>query len=90
MDDVIYEEFKGTGNMEVHLSKDIRTAYLPALDITRSGTQRGTMVPGCLQRIWGLRRKIANMDEAEVLNLILDKLRNTPTNRDFLATIKAG
>jgi len=93
MDDVIYEEFKGTGNMEVHLSRKIsEQCIFPALDITRSGTRKEElMVPeGDLQRIWGLRRKIANMDEAEVLNLILDKLRNTPTNRDFLATIKAG
>lgn len=93
MDDVIYEEFKGTGNMEVHLSRKISEQRIfPALDITKSGTRKEElMVPEAdLQRIWGLRRKIANMDEAEVLNLILDKLRNTPTNRDFLATIKAG
>lgn len=93
MDDVIYEEFKGTGNMEVHLSRKIAELRIfPALDITKSGTRKEElMVPDAdLQRIWSLRRKIANMDEAEVLNLILDKLRNTPTNRDFLATIKVG
>ncbi|WP_239391228.1 transcription termination factor Rho [Cloacibacillus sp. An23] len=93
MDDVIYEEFKGTGNMEVHLSRKIAEQRIfPALDITKSGTRKEElMVPEAdLQRIWSLRRKIANMDEAEVLNLILDKLRNTPTNRDFLATIKVG
>lgn len=93
MDDVIYEEFKGTGNMEVHLSRKIAELRIfPALDITKSGTRKEElMVPDAdLQRIWALRRKIANMDEAEVLNLILDKLRNTPTNRDFLATIKVG
>ena len=50
----------------------------------------GTAIVFWLCVIWALRRKIANMDEAEVLNLILDKLRNTPTNRDFLATIKVG
>ena len=93
MDDVIYEEFKGTGNMEVHLSRKISELRIfPALDITRSGTRKEElMVPEeDLKRIWALRRKIANMDEAEVLNLILEKLRNTPTNRDFLATIKVG
>ena len=82
MDDVIYEEFKGTGNMEVHLSRKIAEQRIfPALDITKSGTRKEElMVPEAdLQRIWALRRKIANMDEAEVLNLILDKLRNTPT-----------
>lgn len=93
MDDVIYEEFKGTGNMEVHLSRKISELRIfPALDITRSGTRKEElMVPEeDLKRIWALRRKIANMDEAEVLNLILEKLRITPTNRDFLATIKVG
>lgn len=93
MDDVIYEEFKGTGNMEVHLSRKIAEQRIfPALDITKSGTRKEElMVPEAdLQRIWSLRRKIANMDEAEVLNLILTKLKNTPTNRDFLATIKVG
>ncbi len=93
MDDVIYEEFKGTGNMEVHLSRKIAEQRIfPALDITKSGTRKEElMVPEAdLQRIWALRRKIANMDEAEVLNLILDRLRNTSTNRDFLATIKVG
>lgn len=93
MDDVIYEEFKGTGNMEVHLSRKISEQRIyPALDITRSGTRKEELLVSDddLQRIWGLRRKIANMDEAEVLNLILDKLKNTSTNRDFLATIKVS
>ncbi|MDO4988134.1 MAG: transcription termination factor Rho [Synergistes sp.] len=93
MDDVIYEEFKGTGNMEVHLSRKISELRIfPALDITRSGTRKEELMvtETDLQRIWGLRRKIANMDEAEVLNLILEKLKNTPTNRDFLATIRVG
>ena len=79
--------------MEVHLSRqDIRAAHFPALDITKSGTRKEELlVPEeDLQRIWALRRKITNMDEAEVLNLILDKLRNTVNNREFLATIKAG
>lgn len=93
MDDVIYEEFKGTGNMEVHLSRKISEQRIfPALDITRSGTRKEELLVSeeDLQRVWGLRRKIANMDEAEVLNLILDKLKNTSTNKDFLATIKVG
>ena len=66
MDDVIYEEFKGTGNMEVHLSRKIAEQRIfPALDITKSGTRKEElMVPEAdLQRIWALRRKIANMDE---------------------------
>ena len=93
MDDVIYEEFKGTGNMEVHLSRKISEQRIfPALDITKSGTRKEELLVSeeDLQKIWALRRKITNMDEAEVLNLILDKLRNTVNNREFLATIKAG
>ncbi len=93
MDDVIYEEFKGTGNMEVHLSRKISEQRIfPALDITKSGTRKEELLVADddLQRIWALRRKIGNMDEAEVLNLILDKLRSTATNKDFLATIKVS
>ena len=93
MDDVIYEEFKGTGNMEVHLSRKIAEQRIfPALDITKSGTRKEELlVPeDDLQRIWILRRKIANMDETEVLNLILDRLKNSATNKDFLATIKVN
>lgn len=91
MDEVIYEEFKGTGNMEVHLSRKLSEQRIfPAIDITRSGTRREEMLmdPDELQRVWVLRRRITNVDEAEVLNLILGKLRSTATNSEFLATIK--
>ena len=91
MDDVIYEEFKGTGNMEIHLSRKISEQRIfPAIDITRSGTRREDLLveEEELQRLWSLRRKIANMDEAEVLALIIDKLRSTSTNKEFLGTIK--
>jgi len=91
MDEVIYEEFKGTGNMEVHLSRKLSEQRIfPAIDITRSGTRREEMLmdPDELQRVWTLRRRITNVDEAEVLNLILGKLRSTATNNEFLATIK--
>ncbi len=91
MDEVIYEEFKGTGNMEVHLSRKLSEQRIfPAIDITRSGTRREEMLmdPDELQRVWTLRRRITNVDEAEVLNLILGKLRSTATNSEFLATIK--
>jgi transcription termination factor Rho len=93
MDEVIYEEFKGTGNMEVHLSRKLSEQRIfPAIDITRSGTRREELLMGEdeLQRIWLLRRRIANVDEAEVLNLILGKLKSTATNADFLATIKVN
>ena len=91
MDDVIYEEFKGTGNMEVQLSRKIAEQRIfPALDITKSSTRRDDLLipEEDLQKLNILRRKIVNMDEAEVLNLILERLRTTATNRDFLATIR--
>jgi transcription termination factor Rho len=93
MDDVIYEEFKGTGNMEVHLSRKISEQRIfPAIDISRSGTRREELLipEEELQRLWVLRRRTANMDEADVLNLIIDKLRSTATNRDFLNTVKVA
>ncbi len=91
MDDVIYEEFKGTGNMEIHLSRKISEQRIfPAIDITRSGTRREDLLVNDeeLQRLWALRRKIVNMDEAEVLTLIMDKLKTTSSNKEFLSTIK--
>ncbi|MEA3508044.1 MAG: transcription termination factor Rho [Synergistota bacterium] len=93
MDEVIYEEFKGTGNMEIHLSRKLSEQRIfPAIDITRSGTRREEllMTPDELQRVWLLRRRITNVDEAEVLNLILGKLRNSSNNTDFLASIKVS
>ena len=77
--------------MEIHLSKKISEQRIfPAIDITHSGTRREDLLMQDeeLQRLWALRRKIANMDEAEVLALIIDKIKSTETNKDFLATIK--
>ena len=93
MDDVIYEEFKGTGNMEIHLSRKISEQRLfPAVDINKSGTRREDLLMPDeeLQRVWTLRRKIANLDEAEVLALIIDKLKSTTSNNEFLGTIKVA
>jgi transcription termination factor Rho len=91
MDDVIYEEFKGTGNMELHLSRKLAEQRIfPAIDITRSGTRREELLipEDELARLWILRKRIVGIDEAGALNLILDKLRQTQTNRDFLMSIK--
>lgn len=93
MDEVIYEEFKGTGNMEVHLSRKLSEQRIfPAIDITRSGTRKEELLMDSdeLQRVWLLRRRIANVDEAEVLNLIISKLKATSSNEEFLATIKVN
>ncbi len=91
MDDVIYEEFKGTGNMELHLSRKLAEQRIfPAIDITKSGTRREELLMPDeeLKRLWILRKRIAGVDEAGALNLILDKLRQTETNAEFLNSIK--
>jgi len=91
MDDVIYEEFKGTGNMELHLSRKLAEQRIfPAIDITRSGTRREELLipEDELARLWVLRKRIVGVDEAGALSLILDKLRQTRSNREFLMSIK--
>lgn len=91
MDEVIYEEFKGTGNMEVHLSRKLAEQRIfPAVDIGRSGTRREELLLDAdeLARVWFLRRRISSLDEAEVLNLIIGKIKNTASNGEFLKTIK--
>ena len=91
MDDVIYEEFKGTGNMELHLSRKLAEQRIfPAIDITKSGTRREELLmpEDDLKRLWILRKRIAGVDEAGALNLILDKLKQTETNAEFLSSIK--
>lgn len=91
MDDVIYEEFKGTGNMELHLSRKLAEQRIfPAIDITKSGTRREELLmpDDELKRLWILRKRIAGVDEAGALNLILDKLKQTENNAEFLNSIK--
>ena len=91
MDDVIYEEFKGTGNMELHLSRKLSEQRIfPAIDITKSGTRREELLISEeeLTRLWVLRKRIDGVDEAGALNLILDKLKQTKDNHEFLMSIK--
>ncbi len=85
------DEFKGTGNMELHLSRKLaEQRVFPAIDITKSGTRREELLmpDDELKRIWILRKRIAGVDEAGALNLILDKLKQTQTNAEFLNAIK--
>ncbi|MCL2767300.1 MAG: transcription termination factor Rho [Synergistaceae bacterium] len=91
MDDIIYEEFKGTGNMELHLSRKLaEQRTFPAIDITKSGTRREELLisENNLARIWMIRKRIVNVDESGALNLVLDKLKQTQNNEEFLASIK--
>ncbi len=91
MDEVIYEEFKGTGNMEIHLSRKIaeKRTY-PAIDINRSGTRREELMVGndTLQKAWILRRILQPMDEAQAIEFMLDKLKVTKTNEEFFNSMK--
>jgi len=91
MDDVIYEEFKGTGNMEMHLSRKLsERRFFPAIDIERSSTRREELLlsPDDLAKVWTLRRMISAIGGgAEATEMILDRLPRTNTNTEFLATL---
>ena len=86
MDDVIYEEFKGTGNMEIHLDRRIAEKRVyPSIIIGRSGTRREELLtdPTELQKIWLLRKLLHPMDDLEAVEFLLDKLRATKSNAEF-------
>jgi transcription termination factor Rho len=91
MDEVIYEEFKGTGNMEVHLNRRIAEKRVyPAIDINRSGTRREDLLiePDMLSKIWILRKLLHPMDELAAMEFMLDKMKNTKTNDEFFNSMK--
>src|SRR5574337_1124155 len=91
MDDIIYEEFKGTGNMEVHLSRRIsEKRVFPAIDINRSGTRRADLLiePDLLAKIWILRKLMHPMDELAAMEFMLDKMKNTKSNDEFFNAMK--
>ena len=91
MDEVIYEEFKGTGNSEVHLNRRITEKRVyPAIDINRSGTRREDLLiePELLQKIWILRKLLHPMDEIAAMEFLLDKMKNTKSNDEFFSSMK--
>ena len=93
MDDVIYEEFKGTGNMEIHLDRKMAEKRLyPAINVNRSGTRREELLieKDVLQKIWVLRKLLYKMDDIEATEFMLDKLRSTKTNNDFYDAMRRG
>jgi len=90
MDEVIYEEFKGTGNMELHLSRTLAESRIfPAIDIHRSGTRREELLlkKEDLERIWMLRKLLANVDTQEAAQMVIDRIKNTRSNKEFLKII---
>ena len=93
MDDVIFEEFKGTGNMELHLDRKlVDKRVFPAIDINRSGTRKEDLLltQEELNRVWVLRKVLAPLSVTESMELLLDKLGTTKSNTDFLKSMSAG
>jgi transcription termination factor Rho len=90
MDDVIFEEFKGTGNSELHLDRKlVDKRIFPAIDINKSGTRKEELLMPAdeLRRVWVLRKVLNPLSTVESMELLLDKLRKTESNKDFLAAM---
>jgi transcription termination factor Rho len=93
MDDVIYEEFKGTGNMEIHMDRRMAEKRVyPAINVNRSGTRREELLlkADVLQKIWVLRKLLYNMDDLDATEFLLDKIKATKTNSDFFDSMRRG
>jgi len=91
MDDIIFEEFKGTGNMEIHLDRKlVDKRVFPAIDIQKSGTRKEELlIPRDeLNRIWVLRKVLNPLSQVEAMELLLDKMKKTPSNADFLSSMQ--
>ena len=91
MDDVIYEEFKGTGNMEIHLDRKMAEKRVyPAINVNRSGTRREELllVPAVLQKMWILRKLLYNMDDMEATEFLVDKVKATKNNNEFFDAMR--
>ena len=87
MDEVIFEEFKGTGNCDIYLDRHLSDKRIfPAIDLNRSGTRKEELLldPEVLNKVWILRRIMAPMNSADSMDFLLDKMRGTKSNRDFL------
>jgi transcription termination factor Rho len=90
MDDVIFEEFKGTGNMEIHLERKlVDKRVFPAIDINKSGTRKEELLlpKDELNRVWILRKILNMLSPVETMELLLDKLGKTRSNAEFLASM---
>ncbi|MBV2235353.1 MAG: transcription termination factor Rho [Sterolibacterium sp.] len=93
MDDVIYEEFKGTGNMEIHLDRRMAEKRVyPAINVNRSGTRREELLlkPDVMQKMWVLRKLLYNMDDMEAMEFLLDKIKATKNNGEFFDAMRRG
>jgi len=90
MDEVIFEEFKGTGNMEIHLDRKLADRRIfPAIDINKSGTRKEELLlpQEDLNRIWILRKLLSPLNPVDAMEFLLDRMRGTKDNIDFLASM---
>lgn len=93
MDDVIYEEFKGTGNLEIHLDRKLSDKRIfPSIDINRSGTRKEELLlsPEELNRVWILRKVLSPLSSVEAMELLLERMSKTKSNKEFLASMSAA
>ena len=93
MDEVIYEEFKGTGNMEIHLERKIAEKRIyPAINIRRSGTRREDLLTGPeeLQRMFILRKILDDMEDSQAIEFLIERLKSSKTNDEFFSAMKSG
>jgi len=93
MDEVIFEEFKGTGNMEINLDRKLADRRLfPAINIKKSGTRKEDLLltEDELQKVWVLRKVINPMDDAEIMELLIDRMKKTKNNEAFLRSMNTG
>ena len=93
MDDVIFEEFKGTGNMEIHLDRRMaeKRTY-PAINVNRSGTRKEELLlkQDVLQKVWVLRKLLYPMDDLEATEFLVDKVKQTKNNAEFFDSMRRG
>jgi len=88
---VIYEEFKGTGNLELHMDRKVSEKRVyPAINIRRSGTRREDLLMSeeDLQRVWILRKLLHSMEDADAIEFLIDKLKGSTTNDEFFLSMK--
>jgi transcription termination factor Rho len=91
MDDIIFEEFKGTGNMEIHLDRKLTDKRVfPSIDVQKSGTRKEELLipKDDLNRIWVLRKVLNPLSPVEAMELLIDKMSKTRTNADFLNSMQ--
>ena len=92
MDEVIFEEFKGTGNLELQLDRKLSDKRVfPALDINRSGTRKEELLlePEVLNRVWILRKLLASLNPIDSMEFLLEKMKGTEDNNDFLGSMNS-